>query len=170
NRVICASPAYIKENGVPETLADLEHHNCLAAGAQSIWRLNGPDGEQQYRVRGNIRSNSSEFIREALLSGLGIGLRSTWDISAELASGDLEVIMKDYTGSQNVAIYAVYPCREFMPAKVNAFIEFLTEVYGTSPYWNNDGSKSDQQTSKGNRANGEQPMSPPMESQHTHAA
>ncbi|MEO1204958.1 MAG: LysR family transcriptional regulator [Pseudomonadota bacterium] len=137
-RVICASPDYIKENGEPETLADLEHHNCLAAGAQDIWRIKGPDGEQHYRVRGNIRSNSSEFIREALLSGLGIGLRSTWDISAELESGDLKVVMPDYAGSSNVAIYAVYPCREFMPAKVNVFIEFLTEIYGTSPYWNKD--------------------------------
>ncbi|MEO1282271.1 MAG: LysR family transcriptional regulator [Pseudomonadota bacterium] len=137
HRVICASPAYVAEHGSPETLADLEHHNCLAAGAQDIWRMKGPDGEHQYRVRGNIRSNSSEFIREALLSGLGIGLRSTWDINAELESGDLQVIMPDYVGSSNVAIYAVYPCREFMPAKVNAFIEFLTEIYGTSPYWSN---------------------------------
>lgn len=136
HRVICASKAYIDENGMPETLADLEHHNCLAAGAQTVWRLEGPDGEHQFRIRGNIQSNSAEFIREALLSGLGIGLRSTWDIGPELANGDLQIIMPDYRGSSNVSIYAVYPCREFMPAKVNAFIEFLTEIYATSPQWN----------------------------------
>ncbi len=138
HRVICASKHYIEENGLPETLADLEHHNCLSAGAQDVWRLDGPDGEQHLRIRGNIRSNSAEFIREALLSGLGIGLRSTWDIGAELARGDLQVILPDYKGSSKVSIYAVYPCREFMPAKVNAFIEFLNEIYGASPYWNRD--------------------------------
>ena len=78
-----------------------------------------------------MRSNSGEFIREALLAGLGLGLRSTWDIGPELKSGELKVVLPQYRGSSNVAIYAVYPCREFMPAKVNVFIEFLAELYGT---------------------------------------
>ena len=72
------------------------------------------------------------------MSGLGIGLRSTWDIGPELQSGKLRVVLPDYCGSSNVAIYAVYPSREFMPSKVNVFIEFLSELYGPEPYWNKD--------------------------------
>lgn len=137
NRVLCASPAYIKDNGRPKTVEDLAHHNCLSAGAQETWCLDGPDGEKHsLRVNGNIRSNSAEFIREALLAGLGLGLRSTWDIGPELKSGDLQVILPEYRGTSNMAIYAVYPCREFMPAKVNTFIEYLHDLYGASPYWN----------------------------------
>jgi len=45
------------------------------------------------------------------------------------------VVLPQYRGSSNVAVYAVYPCREFMPAKVNVFIEFLAELYGPEPYW-----------------------------------
>ena len=45
------------------------------------------------------------------------------------------MVLPQYRGSSNVAIYAVYPCREFMPAKVNVFIEFLAELYGAEPYW-----------------------------------
>ena len=137
-RVICASQKYLDtaEQGVPATLADLDFHNCLSAGAQDYWRLEGPDGQHQLRVKGNIRSNSFEFMREALLSGLGLGLRSTWDIGAELKSGALKVVMPEYRGSSNVAIYAVYPCRDFMPEKVNVFIEYLAALYGPEPYWN----------------------------------
>jgi DNA-binding transcriptional LysR family regulator len=87
-------------------------------------------------VKGNIRSNSFEFMREALLSGLGLGLRSTWDIGPELKSGALQVVLPEYCGSSNVAIYAVYPCRDFMPEKVSVFIEYLAELYGPEPYWN----------------------------------
>ncbi len=87
------------------------------------------------RTNGNVRSNSGEFIREAVLGGLGLGLRSTWDIGQELKSGKLKVVLPQYRGSSNVAVYAVYPCREFMPAKVNVFIEFLAELYGPEPYW-----------------------------------
>ncbi len=136
NRVICAAPKYIESHGVPSSLADLAFHNCLSAGAQDHWRLQGPDGEHQLKVKGNIRSNSLEFVREALLAGLGVGLRSTWDIGPELESGALKVLLPQYSGSDSVAIHAVYPCRDFMPEKVNVFIEFLGETYGPEPYWN----------------------------------
>ncbi|MGE0765917.1 MAG: LysR family transcriptional regulator [Hyphomicrobiaceae bacterium] len=137
-RVICASPRYVEkaEHGALTELADLDFHNCLSAGAQDYWRLEGPDGQHQLRVKGNIRSNSFEFMREALLSGLGLGLRSTWDVGPELKSGALQVVLPEYRGSSNVAIYAVYPCRDFMPEKMNVFIEYLADLYGPEPYWN----------------------------------
>ena len=98
-----------------------------------------PEGQQhQLRLSGNLRSNSAEFTRQAIMSGLGIGLRSTWDIGPELQSGKLRVVLPEYCGSSNVAIYAVYPSREFMPSKVNVFIEFLSELYAPEPYWNKD--------------------------------
>ena len=100
-----------------------------------MWRLEGPQGQEQVRTNGNVRSNSGELIREALLAGLGLGLRSTWDIGRELKRGELKIVLPEYRGSSNVAIFAVYPCREFMPAKVNVFIEFLAELYGPEPYW-----------------------------------
>ena len=67
---------------------------------------------------------------------MGIGLRSTWDIGPELESGALKVVLPQYARLRHVAIHAVYPCRDFMPEKVNVFIEFLSEIYGNEPYWN----------------------------------
>ncbi len=135
NRVICAAPSYLEKNGTPKSLADLESHNILTAGAQDIWRLDGPEGPRQIRGKGNIRSNSAEFVRQALVSGLGVSLRSTWDIGNELMNGDLKIVLPQYRGASSVAIYAVYPCREFMPAKVSACIDYLSELYGNDPYW-----------------------------------
>jgi DNA-binding transcriptional LysR family regulator len=137
-RVICASPAYLKKHGTPASLADLDLHNCLSAGAQDVWRLEGPEGQCHVRTNGNIRSDSGEFIHEALRAGLGLGLRSTWDIGAALKSGELQIVLPNYRGSSSVAIYAVYPCREFMPAKVNVLIEFLADLYSPVPYWERD--------------------------------
>jgi DNA-binding transcriptional LysR family regulator len=147
-RVICAAPSYLQKMGEPRSLADLQHHNCLSAGAQDVWRLEGPEGQKQVRVKGNIRSNSAEFIRESLLTGIGLGLRSTWDIGPELKSGALQPVLPQYRGSSSVAIYAVYPCREFMPAKVNVFIDYLAELYGTDPYWDKGLNLSSPQGSK----------------------
>lgn len=137
-RVIVASPKYLEKNGAPQKLSDLDFHNCLSAGAQDVWRLKGPDGEHQVRVKGNVRSNSAEFVRTAVMSGVGMALRSIWDIGPELKRGELKVVLPDYSGSDSVAIYAVYPCRDFMPTKVNALIEFLADLYGAEPYWERD--------------------------------
>ena len=134
-RVMCAAPLYLERAGVPKTLEDLEAHNCLLAGAQDTWHLDGPDGTQDIRVKGNIRSNSADFIRTALLQGLGIALRAVWDVGPEIARGELKIVLPQFAGSSKNGIYAVYSCREFMPSKVNAFIEFLAELYDAESSW-----------------------------------
>ncbi len=138
-RVIVAAPSYLEKAGTPKCLADLDLHNCLSAGAQEFWRVQGPDGQHQMKVKGSIRSNSAEFVREAIVKGLGLGLRSTWDIGPELKSGALQVVLPEYRGVEGSAIHALFPCRDFLPTKVNAFIDFLTETYGTDPIWDRPG-------------------------------
>lgn len=136
-RVLVASPKYFERVDEPKTLAELELLNCLSAGAQEHWRLEGPEGASQVKVEGNIRTNSAEFVREALIAGLGIGLRPTWDISPQLASGELKVVLPGYRSTSNMAIYAVYPCRDYLPEKVNVFIDFLAGLFVNEP-WGKD--------------------------------
>jgi DNA-binding transcriptional LysR family regulator len=74
-------------------------------------------------------------VREAVLAGVGIALRSTWDVGAELKSGRLKVVLPQYRQSPRVAVYAVYPCREHVPAKLRVFVDFLAGMFGPEPYW-----------------------------------
>jgi DNA-binding transcriptional LysR family regulator len=133
-RILCASPAYLERHGTPRTIEDLARHQLIShAGPE--WRLDGPAGRLQVRIRGPLRTNSSEVVREALLGGVGIALRSTWDIGPELRDGRLLQVLPDYAGSKRVAIHAVYPSRRHLEQKVRAFVDFLQEIYGPSPYW-----------------------------------
>lgn len=134
-RVLCASPAYIAEYGLPKNLDDLKAHRCLPAHNHEHWRLEGADGQVSLRPEGQLITNSSEVIREAVIAGLGIALRSTWDIGAELKSGKLVQVLPDYESSRSVALFAVYPTRQFLPAKVRLFIDYVAELYGPAPYW-----------------------------------
>lgn len=139
HRVIVASPAYLEREGEPSSLDDLEGHNCLSAGAQDAWRLEGQDRQQHsVRVSGNIHSNSSEMIHAAILAGHGLGLRGTWEVGGDLRSGALKRVLPQYRGSSHMAIYAVYPSRDFMPAKVSVFLDMLAKTFGLDPYWNHD--------------------------------
>jgi DNA-binding transcriptional LysR family regulator len=134
-RVLCASPDYLAARGTPASIEALKQHRCLPAHNNDVWRLEGPEGALSIRPEGMLITNSSEVIREAVIAGLGIALRSTWDIGAELKSGRLVQVLPDYEGSRNVTLSAVYPSRQFLPAKVRLFIDYLAELYGPVPYW-----------------------------------
>jgi DNA-binding transcriptional LysR family regulator len=134
-RVLCAAPDYLAVHGTPETLEDLKKHRCLPAHNHDSWRLEGPTGPVALRPEGMLITNSSEVLREAVIAGLGIALRSTWDVGAELKSGKLVQVLPQYESSRNVALSAVYPSRQFLPAKVRLFIDYLAELYGPVPYW-----------------------------------
>lgn len=134
-RLLCASPDYIAAHGMPRNIDDLKRHRCLPAHNHDVWRLEGPQGTLNIRPEGMLITNSSEVIREAVIAGLGIALRSTWDIGEELKSGRLVQVLPAYEGSHNVALSAVYPSRQFLPAKVRLFIDYLAELYGPVPYW-----------------------------------
>jgi DNA-binding transcriptional LysR family regulator len=138
-RNLVASAEYVRENGLPERVEDLENHVCLPTHNGEPWKLDGPDGEITIRPDGPLQTNSSEVVREAVIAGMGVALRSTWDIGAELASGKLVKILPDYSGSKDVAIHAIYSSRQFLPVKIRAFIDFLADLYGPTPYWENNG-------------------------------
>jgi DNA-binding transcriptional LysR family regulator len=134
-RVLCARPSYLDAAGRPAGPDDLRGHVCLATENQNPWRLVGPDGPCTVSAAGPLRTHSNEVVREAVIGGLGIALRSTWDVHAELRSGLLEVVLPTYTAAAQAGIYAVYPSRAFVPAKTRAFIEFLKRSYRLSAAW-----------------------------------
>jgi len=137
-RVLCASPEYLAQHGEPQELSDLHQHRLLTAGPQITWRLEGPEGSVAYKPQSLLQTNSSEVVREAVISGLGIGFRSTWDVSRELARGVLKRVMPAYSGSADVAIYAVYSGRRLVPVKVRAFVDYLVGIFGSEPYWDRE--------------------------------
>ncbi|MGL5363152.1 MAG: LysR family transcriptional regulator [Bosea sp. (in: a-proteobacteria)] len=134
HRVLCAAPAYLTAHGTPMRLDELARHVLIAHNADH-WRLEGPDGTSSVAVNGPLRTNSSEVVREALLAGVGIALRSTWDIGPELSAGALVRVLPEWSGGKRVAVHAVYPSRRHMEQKVRAFVDYLGGLYGATPYW-----------------------------------
>jgi DNA-binding transcriptional LysR family regulator len=135
NRVICASPTYLKKYGTPTSLEELKTHKTLSASNNTTWLLEGPGGPEALKTKSFIITNSSDLVREETLAGLGIALRSTWDVGAELKRGRLKRILPQYRGSPDVAIYAVYPSSRLLPSKVRAFVDYFAKIYGAEPYW-----------------------------------
>lgn len=145
-RVVCASPEYLRRHGTPRTPADLARHDCLVAswdqGFAANWEYKGPDGTHgAVRISGSYACDNWEVLREWALAGLGIALKSTWDVRAHLEDGSLVALCPGYTFGTEVAIYAVYPHRRHLPAKTRAFIDFLADSFGPEPYWDLPGER-----------------------------
>lgn len=127
NRVLCASPDYLRRRGVPESLQELQHHDCLVLkerdNAFGIWQLQGPEGEASVRVSGPLSSNSGEIVLQWALDGRGVLLRSMWDVKPLLDQGRLVQVLADYR--QSADIWAVYPTRLANSGKLRVCVEFL---------------------------------------------
>lgn len=134
HRVLCASPDYLASHGTPTSVGDLSRHRLLAHNADH-WRLEGPDGPVTVRIESPLKTNSSEVVREAVIAGVGIALRSTWDVGPELRSGSLLQVLAGHGGARKAAIHAVYPSRRHLAQKVRVFIDHLAELYGPTPPW-----------------------------------
>jgi DNA-binding transcriptional LysR family regulator len=136
-RVVCATPEYLRHHGMPREPEDLAQHNCLLTDDfASTWEYKGPDARTgSVRVTGRYVCDNWEVVREWTLAGLGIALKSTWDVRRHLEDGSLVSLLPGYSFDTGVAIYAVYPHRRHLPAKTRAFIEFLADSFGPEPYW-----------------------------------
>ncbi len=136
-RVVCASPAYLRKHGTPRTPADLATHNCLTTSDfATTWEYRDPQGRaDSARVRGRYACDNWEVLREWALAGLGVALKSTWDVYRHLQDGSHVALFPGYSFHSDVAIYAVYPHRRLLPAKTRVLIDFLAERFGPEPYW-----------------------------------
>ncbi len=129
HRILCCTPAYLAQHGQPRTIAELRRHQLLGALGQFPWRLD--DGRREVTVDGTslVRTNSSEVARDLLLGGLGIALRSPWDVAEELRNGSVIHIMPEIRGSADTGLYAIYPRDRLVQPSVLAFIEHIVPAF-----------------------------------------
>lgn len=140
-RVLCAAPRYLKEHGVPATPRELQTHQCIvlreSEAAFGTWHLTKGSRQETVKVRGTHSTNDGETGVLWALAGFGILMRSEWDVHADIAAGRLVRILPDWD-LPSADIFAVYPERANVSAKVNAFIDFLKDSFertrvGTRP-------------------------------------
>ena len=132
-RLLCASPAYLQQYGVPTTLSDLKLHRCIlqqhGQGLTNQWHVINAEGQvEQVHVEGYFATNSGEGVRQASLAGLGISNHSIWHVAEDLASGKLVQVLPDCP-VEATAIYAVFPHRELIAPKVQRFLDYLVDYF-----------------------------------------
>ncbi len=134
--ILCASPEYIAQHPMPRIPAELIDHNCLHFSyTANEWAFLGQGEVETVRVSGNYQVNNGEALREALLKGMGIGRTPTFIVGPDIAAGRLVTVLGEYQMPAKT-VYALFPERQYLPAKVRVFINFVVDSFGGDvPYW-----------------------------------
>lgn len=130
--LLVASPAYLNEQGIPQSPQDLAQHNCLyyPRGVESPrWRFTtSADSEQvQIRIQGSFATNNSESIRDAALQGLGIAMLPDFSAREALAAGSLQQVLPAWQPVEAFAgrLWIVRPWAAQVPRAVTTFTHWL---------------------------------------------
>lgn len=133
--VFCAAPSYVADHGAPETLESLREHFCLPyvssrprLASQPSWRMLSADGTWT-EIDGKIRfmASGGETVLEAALTGMGIAYLPMFLVDKHIAEGGLVRMLRDQpTG--DIPVFALYPTKRHLPAKVRAFIDALVST------------------------------------------
>lgn len=132
-KVLIASPSYLDRRGRPETPAELADHDLLLY-ANEQWRFRSGREWEHVRVRPRLRANNGEMLRAAAVAGLGICILPSFIASPAIASGEVEVLLRDHPLEES-GLYAVMPPGRAATARVRALVDFLAARFGPEPSW-----------------------------------
>lgn len=130
--LLVASPAYLRQHGVPQMPEALLQHNCLwypRGPEPPEWRFRAlTDGRiQSVAIEGNFATNNSESIRDAALQGLGVAMLPEFSARAALENNTLVQILPQWQAVDAFAdrLWVVRPYAAQVPRAVTTFIHWL---------------------------------------------
>ena len=138
-RIICASPDYLIQHGMPTHPDELATHQLIAFKEQSSIKLvgrGGATGQFNPRLAGcRLIVDDGLSQKIATIAGAGISMNALWSVHRELAEGTLIRVLPDYKVGDQTALWLIYPKSNVLTAKVRIFIDFLLEKIGNTPVW-----------------------------------
>jgi DNA-binding transcriptional LysR family regulator len=123
-RVLCASPSYLAENGMPNSFSELNNHKIVASSTVSPtvdWKF--AQGNT-VRVKPRLTVNSNDAAIEAVLKGLGITRLLSYQVASYVSSGQLQTVLSEFEPKE-LPIHVVHREGRYASAKVRTFVDLI---------------------------------------------
>jgi len=123
---VCASPDYLEQHPRITLPKDLKDHNCFIYSyfqGKNVWPI-----EDGVTVKGNMRVNNTMFMMESIKQGLGLGFIPDFVCQQAIDSGQIIEVLAD-AKKPMLTLYALYPVRYHVPAKLVQCIEYLEQWF-----------------------------------------
>ena len=128
--VTCASPDYLADRGVPETLDDLGRHDCVAFMghySSGVWNFGGAGDRSAVTVRPRLTVNTADGAVEAAVAGTGITRVLSYQAAAAVAEGRLAVVLKAFE-PEPIPVSLVYAAQPLLPLKLRVFLDYAAPL------------------------------------------
>jgi DNA-binding transcriptional LysR family regulator len=129
-RIVCASPAYFEEHGVPAKPSDLMYHDCirLVRGRRMMdaWIFQDQGKPFEVMVNGTLSTTSGEVVHDWVRAGKGIALKAAWDLQPELAAGTIVQCLSEFWCDE-IDLFAICANRQHLSPRIRAFLNFVTK-------------------------------------------
>lgn len=127
---VCAAPSVVEKHGPFAHPSDLSRVPCIVdtnGRTLNNWRFIGPGGGAPFSVsvESRLEVNSPIAAMRAAVAGLGIAMLPDFVARPAIESGELVTLFGDFMPTDR-GIYAIYPHRRYLPAKVRVFVDYLT--------------------------------------------
>lgn len=134
--IMCVSPIYLEMHGEPLKMDDLTNHQCLLYLHQTqavTWKYQDHH-EKEIALKGHIKLQDIESLKNAALEGLGIVQLSSFLVQPLIMQNRLKPVLTEFL-PQKEPICAVYPSKKHLSPKVRLFIELLQENWQNCSHW-----------------------------------
>lgn len=125
---LCAAPSYVAGHGAPSTPEDLARHRCLLARhpePERSWHLVDAAGREVHvEVSGAFESDHPRMLLEAMVQGLGIGIRPKLEVQEAAARGEWVHILPEW-GFKPIPVALVAPRGRLRAPSVKLVAETL---------------------------------------------
>jgi DNA-binding transcriptional LysR family regulator len=129
-RILVASPDYLKQYGQPESPAELSQHQCISFGEQrsgrSSWVLTHANQTQKVNFYSALRCDDMATTMQITQAAAGISLIPAFVCRESLESGSLQRVLPQWVGPA-AEFHLVFTERELMPNRVRLLVDFITE-------------------------------------------
>lgn len=137
-RILCAAPSYLRRHAAPMRPQDLRAHECIALRENdedvTLWRFAGPRGEvANVRIAPVLACTEGAVVHDWAVAGMGIMVRSEWDVAADLAAGRLVALLPEWR-LPDADVIALLPSREARSARTSHFLECLRAEVDAHPW------------------------------------
>lgn len=129
--VNCASPAYLQQHGIPQTLADLSQHQFIRFAQQhgeAQWDYQQQGKNLSLAFAAQVTVNQADSYLACALAGLGIIQIPRYDVQDLLDKGQLQAILPDYRPAA-MPVVALYPDRRHLTRRLRVFLEWVSGLF-----------------------------------------
>jgi len=139
--VLCASPGYLKQYGVPKIPDDLNrgHVRVHYKDQPEHWNLKDEQGNNiSVKIPSVLSANNGDFLCQAAIDGVGLIYTPDFICYKPIKLGQLQPLLQNHIQDIEINAYAIYPQTRHLSKRVRSLVDYLAQYFGDEPYWRID--------------------------------